>query len=92
MSLSFTSHPLASAQQQFADPNPSRRQGLLLVLPACLVVLLTCGCAQIAYDTVAAEQERQCERMVSAPERQLCLQRVRTARQQADEQRRPKRE
>jgi hypothetical protein len=61
-------------------------------LVGALALLLTGGCAQIAYDTVAAEQERQCERMVSAPERQLCLQRVRTARQQADEQRRQKRE
>ena len=74
-------------------PSPPRRQAL--ALPALALVFasgLLGGCAQIAYDTVAAEQERQCERMVSAPERQLCLQRVRTARQQADEQRRPKRE
>lgn len=65
--------------------SPGLRPGLFT-----LALLLCSGCAVIAYDTVAAEQHRQCERMVSAPERQLCLERVRTARKQADEQRRKK--
>lgn len=68
------------------------RVGSTVLAPLALTLLLASGCAEIAYDTAAAEQQRQCDRMVSAPERQLCMDRVRTARKQADEQRRKKQE
>ena len=76
-------------------PHPAThrpRFGLVVLAPLALASLLAGGCAEIAYDTAAAEQQRQCDRMVSAPERQLCMDRVRTARKQADEQRRKQRE
>jgi hypothetical protein len=76
-------------------PYPASRHprvGFIALAPLGLALLLASGCAEIAYDTAAAEQQRQCDRMVSAPERQLCMERLRTARKQADEQRRKKQE
>ncbi len=71
---------------------PTSRPGLIALGLLVLPLLLASGCAAYFYDVAAAEQQQQCDRMVSAPERQQCMDRVRTARKQADEQRRKKQE
>lgn len=75
-------------------PRPSPRffcrAGATLVLA--LPLLLSSGCAAYLYDAAAAQQYQQCDRMVSAPERQQCLERVRKARDQASEERRKRSE
>lgn len=69
---------------------PVCRAGAALVLA--LPLLLSSGCAAYLYDVAAAQQQQQCDRMVSAPERQQCLERVRKARDQASEERRKRSE
>lgn len=47
-----------------------------------------CGAiAEIAYDNAVQRDRAQCEKLVSMADRQACMQRVNTAKSQAEEQR-----
>jgi hypothetical protein len=60
----------------------------LLSVPIALA-LAGCGAlAEVAYDDALYRERAQCEKLVSASERQSCLQRVNTAKRQADQIRR----
>jgi len=60
-------------------------------LPAAVAVLVSqSACTAIgefAYDDAVSRERAQCEKSVSMPERQACMQRVNTAQAQADAQR-----
>ena len=65
---------------------PRRIAGLAALLP-----LLLMGCAEVgtlAYDSAAQAEVQRCNRLESAPERQACLTKARTATRQAEDVRR----
>jgi hypothetical protein len=67
---------------------PMKLLAPLLSFPIALA-LAGCGAlAEVAYDDAVYRERAQCEKLVSAQERQSCLQRVNTAKRQADEMRR----
>jgi hypothetical protein len=61
---------------------------LTFLLTTQTLVLAGCGAiAEVAYDDAVYHERAQCEKLVSASERQSCLQRVNTAKRQADDMR-----
>ena len=59
-----------------------------LVLIPLSIGLAGCGAlAEVAYDDAVQRQRAQCEKLVSMSERQSCMQRVNTAKRQAEEER-----
>jgi hypothetical protein len=59
----------------------------LALIPIC-IALFGCGAiAEVAYDDAAQRERAQCEKLVSMSDRQSCMQRVNTAKRQADEAR-----
>jgi hypothetical protein len=63
---------------------------------ACLSISLStavtgCGViAEVAYDDAVQRERAQCEKLVAMSDRQSCMQRVNTAKRQADEERKKK--
>ena len=61
-----------------------------LAIASILLSVSMAGCsaiAEVAYDDAVQRERVQCEKLVSMLDRQTCMQRVNTAKRQADEQR-----
>ena len=68
----------------------TKNMKLLLALASILLSIGVAGCgavAEVAYDDAIQRERAQCEKLVSMSDRQTCMQRVNTAKRQADEQR-----
>ena len=62
----------------------------LVVLTLTPISIALSGCsaiAEVAYDDAVQRERAQCEKLVSMSDRQSCMQRVNTAKRQAEEAR-----